>query len=527
MAHQFGHHEETAETLAMIALAEAGSDPPPCCCNPRIIVTPLTIVVDPINGKDDGSAFPPSGPIKTIAKLNNLLCNTIIDGSQTPVLGNTVTVVITSDIPATDDALDLTIRFRNMPDFGTAVAIMGSFSQTIVKSGTFTAVTPINPVANQPEIVADAVNVADWSHFPSLGIVVTGPAGNPRIGNFAWITAFASPANLAQAITSAPSTPGVGPDPNGFQVGDQFAIVIPTRIRLTQVTVYGDGSRASSGLSFTDLDFPNPTSFTSLGVWNNFAGSTGIFAQNCHFGAAPTLNGSSAQVNSSFLNGFSHGEWLFIGGMMVPSGNQIADAVTVSDGFMVNGFPYLVGNSEQLAFSKSLLVLSFFSSNLGLQLQDCGAEFFGFPVGGCLVISEGATVTSGPGGTIWGTSTDPTLNTGTVGVEISGGTLELLTFFGAPPMIPLVTGTGGFVGVNDNDLVIGFVNAAGQPTARAWDESAGAYTAPIVSTWANFAVPIPAGFLAPASASNPFGLGTNAQDVATGNRVIQTSFSGI
>jgi hypothetical protein len=89
---------------------------------------------------------------------------------------------------------------------------------------------------------------------------------------------------------------------------------------------------------------------------------------------------------------------------------------------------------------------------------------------------------------------------------------------------PNLSGTGGYIiGGNgtDTDFVIdALLDGAGNTVARAWEEVAATYTAQIKTTWVNFQTAQPAGF-----AGNGTTTVTNAQNVATGSRIVNSTVS--
>ena len=458
-------------------------DDPSSACNPTILSGVNTLVVDPVNG-NDAAGFFNGRPIKTIKRLNQIMCGTLISNG-------TLTTRVTSQPPATDAPLDLNIQYENALG-GVAFTLIST--NTVVHSGTLATVTDVNGATNTRETLTDAA-VTDWTPFQFSPLVVT---SGPRQGNFV-VIALVDPTHTADAPTDQPSNISGGVDPAGLQPGDPYSVVNQIELNMRQITLQGDGSGAAF---IQDFRF-NPAT-TATCVFNNFDTPGSLFLVRCRMDPTVTVNGEAATFVHCFLGtGFNGGKFILVDGVIAPILSS-ADSVSVGGGAYFFGFTVGVGHGQIESYNT-------FAEN-GV---DQGVQHWDVFTGPALQIVSGVALVLGFIH-VFGKSTNPVFSAGTIGVEASGGgQLSLLSITGGPTCpIPSVTGTGGYIaGSNgtDTDFTLDDVlTGAGDPVSRSWEEGAGTYTAQIHDSWANMAVAQPAGF------------GGNAQSVSTGARIGHT-----
>jgi hypothetical protein len=511
-----------------LAAGEGGNVGP---CNPTIISGLNTLVVDPINGNDQFGGFNGT-PIKTIARLNALMCGTFISGGS-------VTVRVLSSPPSTDAELDLTINYENaiinpnLPGSGvtaTPFLMFGSLTN-VAHSGTLATVMPVAyaapPATPTRETVTDTT-VTNWEAYVYQPLIQT---SGPDAGFFAWV-APPLPSSLSTGYTSSPTT--IGGFPAALSAGNTYNIINQTQIKLRQITVIGDGTGITE---FHDLYFINwQNTFAEYqsanAVINNFDSlnltGTGLIFGRCRFDIAVTGAGQTVGLVACCLTpnefvsgsgGTFGGNWEIIAGILVPITN-IATELSVASTY-VYGYTFGSinpnGNTTNTAFFSVPPVTV--TTDQGVQFWDWLPAFDGQGV--ALQIIGTTIICAAP---LFGRSA----NVETCGIEISGGGKLILleSPFTAPTPAPNLSGAGHYLGGSngtDTDFTLDdLLNSAGGPVARAWEEGAGAYTAQIATTWVNFNTAQPAGFAAnPADTTSR----ANAQSAASGS-LIAKAFIG-
>jgi hypothetical protein len=233
--------------------------------------------------------------------------------------------------------------------------------------------------------------------------------------------------------------------------------------------------------------------FTQCRIDPSVASDSIIVYSGCCIGflELPSFNFGGGTSGASGLH-------VYYGGVVCPFGGEGAAIdltgtyVTVV-GFSVGSFLPSLGLSQGTA-------------------ADQGVQFWDMFFGPAISVVGGGGVQVGTA--LFGKSITPSLIFGpTIGVYVVTGTfvLENSLAFGNI-LVPSVVGTGGFLpGSNGTDTdfsVGGLLTGGGDPVARSWNESLGAYSAQIHCSWANLAAAQPGGFGGMATS-----VGNNAQIV--------------
>jgi hypothetical protein len=359
-------------------------------------------------------------------------------------------------------------------------------STVVARSGVLTGVVPMNPAAQQPWVVTDT-GVPNWSTDIGKRLRVT---SGPNVGIIAWVAKDlgASAARISNTVTDnadSLSISGSWVNVGAVAVGDPYVVETLHTAYMGKVLVQlaGGGSGTTladltlQSLVFRDFSFLNQDFYApaSIGPSISFA--------NCWFNAqfiypfgevsfvncclqdatapgssSPTVNGAQIAFGGGGQTGtgttFAAGCYIgaFISGFL-----EVGPGLFVSNPLMQGAVLYMYGPSA-LAFADED-GLAFFDAVIESPIQlEAGAVF---------IVSTGSFGVV----TIWGNN-----NVG-FGVQIGDGSRLVVD----PGAVMLLTGASG-------DFAVGGMN-----TARAWNESVGAYTAPIACTWANLALPIASG----------------------------------
>lgn len=419
-----------------------------------------------------------------------------------------ITIYLLSNAPD-NEGIDLQCRILD----NTVISIIGT--ATVVASGTFDAVVPLNRDLNQPWEVFDAAQ--DFQVHWNKRVRIT---SGPNTGQIFWITRQLRP--LGFAVVSSPNNPGMPPPPDNVIIplvtqgaisqGDTYVIEELTTLPINALHVVSPGASIAQIpgaetlplIGFADVHIIGKTIAGSISLsvpavqgfvnanWKGcrFEKQVGISDKfknnvfmNCGFDTAALTEAGTA----FFFGGLSHG--LF----QVRAGGQA-----------ILDFDFMNQNGSIVAVSGSI--------NIGT----AGAFSGGVNLDTGVFVSVGTTAASQTS-THAATIRLSTLFSGQNALYGKGFNSFGLAVFGGATFayedkLPTITGTQG-------DFTLG-LNVA----SRGWDDTAvtivnglprvqGAYTNLIPNTWANLAAPVdPTGTL---------GMGGTAHNVALNAHIVK------
>lgn len=424
-------------------------------------VLPIALFVDPQNstgfandantGQTATNVPAGSGPILTTAQNNTRM--------NAGGAGLTAHITVTY---LSEDAGSIGLNYRllnlngfNLDFVGGVVALNTGGTITTV-----TAIAPTAPAGGQRERL-QVSNFVDWTPYIVSAHGLGGSSAVPtRVQDLthnasAWVmsqeTGEVTFGHLSQPTTDDGTTLAQ------FTVADSFRVVRPFRLPVEMAPT----PLSSNGGLVSFTNFQVHTTGESMIQASTFAQVTPTWTQ-CSFDG-PLLVGG--QFNSCFFLDGMQGEFfagIFAGGLLPNSGtDQQFGALYISGNLYVTGdSSFTVGGTFYQA------VFIFAAPNQGLQIQSVSGSVPGFDFleGGTLVL----------GGLLWGNG-----NSG-AGLLISPGAV-----FTTMLTTPNITGATG-------DFAFLF-NGTVSTTARAWDDSVGAYTASRATSWANYNLAIAGG----------------------------------
>lgn len=410
---------------------------------------PPALFVDPGDNSghasDTNSGTTAARPFRTTQKLNDTLFQSVLTA-------NTTITYLSDD----NDTVGIDLSSIDCVGFNLDV-----IAATIVvhTGGTLSvgtvAIDPTTAGGGQRQTAA-ASDLTDFSPFvfSALG----GPATNPvRIINTgtndsAWIASGTSIASISQPVSADALSAGT------MAIGASYELVRGSLVALAAAPapVSSGGVVTLQGFTFTAA---SAGPFSQVGATP--AGNERVVFKHCAFLGPMMLSGLyrncffASGGQGDFLATLSTGLFITVDEMTGVINFQDAVYVTGPSGMIFGG-----------TFINSAFVSPGSISNSGIQLQDSSAL-------AALIIGPGSEVTLT--GLIWGNGN------ANFGILIAAGS----SFTVPQGHMPSATGASGDFGFLDN----GGTHA----TARAWDDTASAYTAPRNCTWANLSATIAAG----------------------------------
>ena len=359
-------------------------------------------------------------------------------------------------------------------------------AESVLYSGTFTAVTAAVPTANTALQLTDAA-IGAWAPYLGRRWRITGGA---RLNTMGWVardlganTARSStsylPANMNPALSASWPIVFNGTAQNP-QIGDPYSIETLTTITLGEVNV---PLLASSGrVIMGEIAVRNTALLNQSGVLSYGAYSMDFTAINWQDG-----------LNQNFANCHILNTFLCVGGSLGFAAGLIGPAGAASVGLEVYS-----GCDVGLASGTMFQGTGMRGSNINID-------------DACVFDSVATAANPGGHGLSVGKTRNVVFNTnsagyaqvltrlwgsGNAGAGVYVGSAAEFNYATAALAGLTITGTGGDFRLNN------------LTTGRAWDETAGAYTTARPTTWANLAATIGAG-----------GFGGNAHDVASNAQV--------
>jgi hypothetical protein len=434
--------------------------------------------IDPVNGSDNNDGATPATALRTNAGFMTRMTGGI--ASIWEVQSNTAVYYLS--YPPDNDPLYLDIDLRVRGDGSNSSPSVDVYYQvdfyapslSVASSGTFSDVTTRTRSTNTPYMVADGS--VDTSGDVGRRILI--PSG-PRAGATAWV-ALAPAAGQRRtsewvqwttATLTEPVTPEIG-DP--YEVLESSGALHLGRINILPTTGSStDSAFPSSALSFHGFDFHPANDDSMIPIFN---GGAILVFDNCSFN-----NGEYAFItlilsgdNTSTLTYLPNCSTGMTGAanLWVMSGDfttNIIEAGLYSGAVAALQGAGLTIDFDTLLQANSSVPLLGAESGGTLRVVTCGIMDVHFQAG--VVVGHDAVVwafgesDSGYTPQIWGTTSVD----GIFGMLVlSGGSFRYV-----PGTLMTVTGPAGDFALDGNT------------NARAWDDTAGAYTANIACTWAN------------------------------------------
>ena len=461
--------------------------------------------IDATNGNDefDGQAAAPGvfpvGPLRTHAELERRWAERTIRPTQTNVAGTSFycAVNILTSLPDTDPVFPKCTLRNN-----TFLWYRGR-AETVLYSGSITAITVQNPATNTPTLITDAA-VVSWAPYVARRLRIT--SAGARFNTVAWVARdmgalqarVSTPSLSGQMGTSTSIPSGSGQTPQTLQVGDTFNIESLVTISFGPVFVEvdqgGPGATSQpSNIVFGEIDF-RASGFAANKLFENMViyscEMDGVSAR-LGFPAASVIN--NCHITSSFsMHG--GGYWQITSGLVdISAGaggagiNAYEGTLVLADDVMFQGVG-IRGNT--LNISSACVFDSVASTN------NPGGHGVSVGRGSAIAGQRNAQRNTIGYATIelrlWGSG-----NAGT-GLYVNGGSTVVYTSgIGAALTI---TGTGGDFRLNN------------KTTGNVWDQTANAgagdFLLPRNCTWANLNATVAT-----------TGFGGYAQDVESGARI--------
>lgn len=420
-----------------------------------------TWYISTATGNDENDGATPATAIRTAAELNRRLgadYNEWTGGIAQGPFTNALRVFILDNLDPINDPIRI---HAYMPE-DSSLSFIGT--PTVVASGSITAVNAINRLANQAWEIQGTTALA-----PGQRVRITGPVGNPRIGEIFWVAS-----NLGSGFTriSGPNRPNPNPGvPNATPlpptVGDEYVIETLPTVNITEVDVRAS---AYSGTPFPAVAFVDLQIVGVNGRVTNSLGNVVTIYKGCDVnGAIIIVTGGTYRhfsINSGYRNGadFSAGarpECVVLGGLFLENLH-----------FSMEGAG-IIFDLDAL-FQGSQIAVNGSHVCFGL------AGIFDAPGDGLLI---GVTnIGGGPGAFSWVfaafAATAHLYGQGNAGVGVRVTTGCMLGYDkGSAPGSTAITVTGAA-----GDFLLGGAN-----TGRSWNEGLGQYDPAVPTTWANVA----------------------------------------
>lgn len=420
-----------------------------------------TWYISTATGNDENDGATPGTALRTAAELNRRLgadYNEWTGGIAQGPFANALRVFVLDDLDPENDPIRI---HAYLPEDSSLSFI---FTPTTVATGSITAVNAINRLGNQ------AWEITGTTAFtPGQRVRVTGPVGNPRIGEIFWVGAnlgsgFAriSGPNRPNPIPGAPTATPLPPT-----VGDEYVIETLPTANIAEIDVRAS---AFSGTPFPAVAFVDAQLVGENGRIYNSIGNVVTIFKGCDVnGTIILLLGGTYRhfsINSGYRNGadFSAGarpECVVLGGLFLdafhfsmPGGGIVFDLDVLFQGSVI------ASNGSHITF--------------GL------AGVFDSPLDGVLI---GLTnIAGGPGAFGWvfpnfaGIAHLYGQGNAGAGVRVTTGCI-LGYDTSLAPGVSAITVTGAL-----GDFLLGGAN-----TGRSWNEGLGQYDPAVPTTWANVA----------------------------------------
>lgn len=420
-----------------------------------------TYFVDPQNvsgnASDSNTGTTAGAPFRSTAKMNSILFFGLL-------VGNTTITYLSDDqvdLPSQYAALDFSLT--NGANRYT-LSVVGT-SQVVYNGGTFDAGTvALNPASNLGQVV-HTTDITNWAtYIPTAA------------GPFFWIKDVVSGAIapiLAIGSGAAPNTVDVGAPKNAngtagtFTIGHAYQILRGSHLGVSGISTTGpDGYVPGTSLiggtqlnvSFSNIAFtvnsriPNGANLTLCSMVGSL--TAGIVGNNCLF------YGINANAPVT----------LYGGGLVTATSDTLSAVLTLGDDACVTGYGLILSGSNYAG----LVIGKLHNAHPSAQFHDTSGP-------GALIVLEDAQIgivsgvsSAATDGLIWGGQNGPGDNVNGVAIG-PGATLTVTLRIGSAPKL---TGNG-------TDFVF-LTTANGQTnTARAWNESTGAWSASFTAFWGN------------------------------------------
>lgn len=414
--------------------------------------------IDPINGNDENTGLTVPTAIKTAAELFRRWGTT---GTVAAPGAATIFVNILSDLPSTDPISGAGFRFGD----GQLVVIQAT-DASVLATGTAFNVIAQNPATNTPWQIQGNGGTFNFTPYVGNRIRIVGGPNNGATCSILAATDGGLTAIVDKPITLPPASPltfqvGI----SAISTGDTFNIIQQVRVALDQITI-----PYQSETSFPQCTFSNLQIVGELSEPN--------FPQGMFLGCRMDSSFQILQSVTVFLYGCCFTDDLILGASSIitmNAGSVLQGLVCFAGSIILDADVVLYGGNLSLqgGFQMIAQLAVFNAAAPGIQLMTSNSSAQTFP-----------SIYSG-GNRVWGAGN-------TAGVSVGPGGIFDATVASATT----ITGSGG-------DILLD-----GETTARAWNETLGAYSAPIALSWVNLAAAQPAGF------------GGNAHDVASGASIV-------
>jgi hypothetical protein len=420
---------------------------------------------DSNTGVNPTNSPPGTGPILTTVHLNALLY-------ARSLTGNTTITYLSNDVSGVGLLTDTVNRGLFTLNFvGTPQVV---HTGGAINAGT----TAISPSTNQRQTVhtSDLTTFAPYV-LTALGGSATLPTRlvDTTTNSSAWIVSATTPAtpSMSRPVSQASFAAGA------LTIGDPYEIVTGSVLTLAASGEAPNNELGST--SFTNFAFTAASGEGPLSVFTrcSFDGSiaTGGSLEDCFATNGCVAIGVSLNMDAGVL-------------YAQPLVDEVIGPFNISSDI------YITGDSFVVALDQYANIFLSPGIGAGIQLQDTTGS-------GAMRVQVPTQLGPGPG-LIWGTGNAE------VGILIDGANVGL-SVPNTAGSIPTVTGTAGdfgFIGQGNLGLIT---------VARAWDDTAGAYTevggvATRTTTWAHLVATIGAG-----------GFNNNAHNVATNASVTTVS----
>lgn len=369
---------------------------------------------------------PGTGPIRTTVEFNKRI--------YAHNVGVAAVVTYLSD----DDSGTL-LDLSTVSAFGGSLTFQGT--PVVLHSGTFSAVTAIDPTTNQAQTVTDGV-----FNFASLigNIVVDLTGGN---------------AGVSAPIMFGTTSPELGPPMatdftrGTFTNGDSYQVQRGSHLTLAPNLPF------LGNVTFQDFSFltgsigPNADQTANFFVdyircqFVDFISTGGIYV-GCYAGQG--------------VQSFQSVQFLF-GGLVTTHFDTCLSSFETGDDVYITGFGLILGpvNYQELFMSPD--------SGFGMQIHHTTSS-------GALWVMSDQDIGVAPGG---GTTQGLLWGKNNAGVGLLVGPGACATLPSSAPNQASLTGADGDIGFVDHDTSTLIT------TARKWDEGGGTYSAPTAATWPN------------------------------------------
>ena len=440
------------------------------------------------------------GPLRTHAELERRWNKGRLTPPVTPPSATAALCIVNimTSLPNTDP-VNVDVELAINGTVSTYLWYQGG-PESILYSGTLTAVTPKAPATNQAWQYTDAA-IVSWATYLGQRVRITTVGTNENTISWVAKDLGALTARSSEPVLPNNMTPGAALTTRAGStvvtyktpvVGNTFNIEALMVITLGCVNVRFEAPAAGSASQFLFGEF----NFRSSNFWS-ISTQGGAVSANFYSCSVPFVSVFS-RCNIAFndchiRDGLAIYAGAFIG---ISAGLSLVNAST-NRGLEIWG-----GGFTAFAFD--------------FMVQGSGIRGTGFTIQSACVFDSVAQVTTNPGGhgVLIGTAQRTSKRPGGVGlgqasinavIELwgsgnagAGMYVESGSSFTYPTTaVPTITGALGDFRLNNT------------VTSRAWDEAGGAYTAPIANTWANLALAVAGG-----------GLGHGAHDVQSNSHIV-------